>query len=195
MELKSCKDFAISFAWWGSHWLDSPWYMLTISSKWQTWPYLSQPWKRNATLSATMQYENQLQWVNDWSLILTLKTTYQTLWPKWSAVVNAVNWLVTSFMTSMMTILSNQPILTNWSWGDWRNPPVSYLLYLLRLTFWLKGRSIQKILIARASSEFCKPGGLYFGYSMLPGVMLASLMHSPESLFPDLQQLLLALMP
>jgi hypothetical protein len=28
---------------------------------------------------------------------------------------------------------------------------------------------------------------------VFPGVMLASLMHMPESLFPDLQQLLLAL--
>jgi hypothetical protein len=46
---------------------------------------------------------------------------------------------------------------------------------------------------ASASQEFCVLGGLYFGYSVFPGVMLASSMHSPESLFPDLQQLLLAL--
>jgi hypothetical protein len=46
---------------------------------------------------------------------------------------------------------------------------------------------------ASVSSEICAPGGLYFGYSVFPGVMLVSSMHSPESLFPDLQQLLLAL--
>jgi hypothetical protein len=36
---------------------------------------------------------------------------------------------------------------------------------------------------ASASSEFCAPGGSYFGYSVFPGVMLRSLMHTPESLF------------
>jgi hypothetical protein len=42
---------------------------------------------------------------------------------------------------------------------------------------------------ASASSEIRAPVGLY----VFPAVMLASLMHSLESLFPDLQQLLLAL--
>jgi hypothetical protein len=46
---------------------------------------------------------------------------------------------------------------------------------------------------ASVSLEFCAPGWLYFGYSVFLGVMLTSLMHTPESLFPDLQQLLLAL--
>jgi hypothetical protein len=35
--------------------------------------------------------------------------------------------------------------------------------------------------------ETCAPGGSYFVYSMFLGVMLACLMHSLESLFPDLQ--------
>jgi hypothetical protein len=63
----------------------------------------------------------------------------------------------------------------------------------LRLTFWLKGRRVQEILFVSVSQEFCALDGSYFGYSVFPGVMLASLMHSPESLFPDLQQLSLAL--
>jgi hypothetical protein len=46
---------------------------------------------------------------------------------------------------------------------------------------------------ASTSLEFCTPGGSYFGYSVFPGVMLAILSHTPESLIPDLQQLLLAL--
>jgi hypothetical protein len=33
---------------------------------------------------------------------------------------------------------------------------------------------------ASVSSEFCAPGGSYFGYSMFPGLMLASSMHTPE---------------
>ncbi len=45
---------------------------------------------------------------------------------------------------------------------------------------------------ASASLETCAPGGSYFGYSIFPGVMLASSMHSPEMLFPDLHQHLLA---
>jgi hypothetical protein len=36
---------------------------------------------------------------------------------------------------------------------------------------------------ASASQEFCVPGGLYFRYSVFPGVMFASSMHTPESLF------------
>jgi hypothetical protein len=95
----------------------------------------------------------------------------------------------------MMTILSNeakpadpdQLILR-----ELKKSACSYSTYLC-LTFWLKGRSIGKILFGSTSSEFCAPGGLYFGYSVFPGVMLMRLMHSPEPLFPDLQQLLLAL--
>ncbi len=52
-------------AWWESHWPDPPLYMRTISHKWQTQPDLSQHWKRNATPSATMRCENQLQWLID----------------------------------------------------------------------------------------------------------------------------------
>ncbi len=85
-ELKSCEVFAKSFAWWGSHELDPPIYSLTISPKWQTRPYMSWPWKRNVTPSTTMRCENQSRWVNHQSLILTLKITYPTLWPKWPVV-------------------------------------------------------------------------------------------------------------
>jgi hypothetical protein len=58
----------------------------------------------------------------------------------------------------------------------------SYSTYL-HLMFWLKGRSVQQILFVSGAQEFRAPGGSYFGYSVFPGVMLASLMHSPESLF------------
>jgi hypothetical protein len=69
----------------------------------------------------------------------------------------------------------------------------SYLLYLL--TSYVSAERVEYTddTFASASLEFSAPGGLYFGYSVFPGVMLASLMHTPESLFPDLQQLLLAL--
>jgi hypothetical protein len=69
----------------------------------------------------------------------------------------------------------------------------SYLLYLLMCYFLAERVEYTKDTFANVSSETCMPGGLYFGYSVFPGVMLVSLMHSPESLFPDLQQLLLAL--
>jgi hypothetical protein len=36
---------------------------------------------------------------------------------------------------------------------------------------------------ASASSEICAPVRSYYGYSLFPGVMLVSSMHSPESLF------------
>jgi hypothetical protein len=91
----------------------------------------------------------------------------------------------------MMTILSNevrpadpdQLILRGL-----KKSAHSYSTYLF-LTFWLKRRSVQKILFVSASLEFFVLGELYFEYSLFPGVMLASLMHSLESLFPDLQQL------
>ncbi len=69
---------------------------------------------------------------------------YQTLWPKWPAVVNATNWLVTSFMTSMMTILINKARPANPDrliLRGLKKSARSYSTYL-RLTFWLKGRSI-----------------------------------------------------
>ncbi len=69
----------------------------------------------------------------------------------------------------------------------------SYLLYLLTSYILAERVEYTKDTFASASLETCTPGGLYFGYSVFPGVMLTSSMHSPESLFPDLQQHLLAL--
>ncbi len=111
-------------------------------------------------------------------------------------MVNAIDWLVTSFMTSMMTILNieakpanpDQPILRGL-----KKSACSYLLYLLMCYILAERVEYTKDNFASASSETCAPGRSYFGYSVFPGVMLVSLMHSPESLFPDLQQLLLAL--
>ncbi len=112
-------------------------------------------------------------------------------------VVNAVDWLVTSLMTSMMTSILNiearpanpdRLILRGL-----KKSARSYLLYLLTSYVLAKRVEYTKDTFASASSEICAPGGSYFGYSMFPGVMLASSMHSPESLFQDLQQLLLAL--
>jgi hypothetical protein len=58
-----------------------------------------------------------------------------------------------------------------------------YLLYL-PISYVLAERvECTKDTFASASSEICALAGLYFGYSVFPGVMLASLMHSPESLF------------
>jgi hypothetical protein len=69
----------------------------------------------------------------------------------------------------------------------------SYLLFLLTSYVLAKRVEYTEDTFASASLEICAPAGLYFGYSVFPGVMLTSSMHSPESLFPDLQQLLLAL--
>ncbi len=71
----------------------------------------------------------------------------------------------------------------------------SFLLYLLKSYVLAEREEYTENTFASASSEFCALGGSYFGYSMFPGVMLASSMHTPESLFPDLQQLLLVLVP
>jgi hypothetical protein len=59
----------------------------------------------------------------------------------------------------------------------------SYLLYLLTSYVLADRVEYTEDTFASASSEICVPGGSYFGYSVFPGVMLASLMHSPESLF------------
>jgi hypothetical protein len=96
----------------------------------------------------------------------------------------------------MMTILNiearpanpDQPILRGL-----KKSARSYLLYLLICYVLAERVEYTKDTFASASLETCAPGGSYFGYSVFPGVMLASSMHSPESLFPDLQQLLLAL--
>jgi hypothetical protein len=69
----------------------------------------------------------------------------------------------------------------------------SYLLYLLTSYVLAERVEYMEDTFASVSLETCTPGGSYFGYSLFLGVMLASSMHSPESLFPDLQQLLLAL--
>ncbi len=118
------------------------------------------------------------------------------LMTKWPAVVNTVNWLVTSFMTSMMTILSNEARPANPDQlilRGLKKSARSYLLYLLTSYILAGMGEYTEDTFVSMSSEFCTPDGSYFGYSVFPGVMLASLMHTPESLFPDLQQLLLAL--
>jgi hypothetical protein len=58
-----------------------------------------------------------------------------------------------------------------------------YLLYLAISHVLAKRVEYRKDTFASASSEIYAPGGSYFGYSVFPGVVLASLMHSPESLF------------
>ncbi len=58
-----------------------------------------------------------------------------------------------------------------------------YLLYLLISYILAKRVEYTEDTFRSASSEICVPGGSYFGYSVFPGVMLASSMHSPESLF------------
>jgi hypothetical protein len=68
-----------------------------------------------------------------------------------------------------------------------------YILYLPISYVLAKRVEYLKDTFASGSSEICTPGGSYFGYSVFPGVMLASLMCSLESLFPDLQQLVLVL--
>jgi hypothetical protein len=99
-------------------------------------------------------------------------------------------------MTSMMTILNiearpadpDQLILRGL-----KKSARSYLPYLLMSYILAERVENTEDIFASTSLEFCAPGGSYFGYSVFPGVMLASLMHTSESLFPDLQQLLLAL--
>jgi hypothetical protein len=68
-----------------------------------------------------------------------------------------------------------------------------YLLYLPISYVLAEKVKYTENTFASASLETCALGGSYFGYSVFPGVMLASSMHSPESLFLDLQQLLVAL--
>ncbi len=59
----------------------------------------------------------------------------------------------------------------------------SSLLYLLTCYVLAERVEYTDDTFASASLETCAPSGLYFGYSMFPGVMLASWMHTPESLF------------
>ena len=105
-------------------------------------------------------------------------------------MVNIVDWLVTSFMTSMMTILNiearpanpDQLILRGL-----KRSTRSYLPYLLMSYVLAEWEEHTKDMFASASQEFCTLGGSYFAYSVFLGVTLACLMHSLESLFPDLQ--------
>ncbi len=102
-------------------------------------------------------------------------------------MVNTVDWLETSFMTSMMTILNIEARPANPDQLILRGLKKfthSYLLYLLTSYVLAERVEYTKDTFASKSSETCAPGRLYFGYSVFPGVMLTSSMHSPESLFP-----------
>ncbi len=89
-------------------------------------------------------------------------------------------------MTSMMTILNiearpadpDRPILRGL-----KKSTRSYLLYLITSYALAERVEYTEDTFVSVSSEICAPGGSYFRYSVFPGVMLASLMHSPESLF------------
>jgi hypothetical protein len=59
----------------------------------------------------------------------------------------------------------------------------SYLLYLLMSYALAERVEYMEDTFASLSLEICTPGRSNFGYSVFPGVMLASSMHSPESLF------------
>jgi hypothetical protein len=59
----------------------------------------------------------------------------------------------------------------------------SYLLNLLTSYALAERVEYMEDTFASASLEICALGGSYLGYSVFPGVMLASLMHTPESLF------------
>jgi hypothetical protein len=59
----------------------------------------------------------------------------------------------------------------------------SYLLYLITSYALAERVEYTEDTFVSASSEIHAPGGSYFGYSVFPGVMLASSMHSPEPLF------------
>jgi hypothetical protein len=98
----------------------------------------------------------------------------------------------------MMTILSNEARLAvpdQLILRGLKKSAHGYLFYLLTSYVLADREEYTEDTFASASLEFCAPGMLYFGYSVFPGIMLASSMHTPESLFPDLQQLLLALVP
>jgi hypothetical protein len=67
--------------------------------------------------------------------------------------------------------------------GVMKKSASSYLLYLLTSYVLAKRVEYTEDTFVSMSSEICAPGGLYFGYAVFLGVMLASLVHSPESLF------------
>jgi hypothetical protein len=62
----------------------------------------------------------------------------------------------------------------------------SYLLYLLMLYVLAERVEHMKDTFASPSLGTCAPGGSYFGYSMFPGVMLASLMQTAFTSFSAL---------
>jgi hypothetical protein len=59
----------------------------------------------------------------------------------------------------------------------------SYLLYPLMSYVLAERVEYAEDTFASALSEICALDELYLGYSVFPGVMLASLMYTPESLF------------
>jgi hypothetical protein len=67
--------------------------------------------------------------------------------------------------------------------GGLKKSAHSYLLYLLTSYVLAERVGYTEDTFASASLETCAPGGSYFGYSVFPGVMLVSLMHTPESFF------------
>ncbi len=89
-------------------------------------------------------------------------------------------------MTSMMTILNIEARPANLDrliLRGLKKSTRSYLPYLLMSYVLAERVEYTEDTFASASSEICVPGGSYFGYSVFPGVMLVSLMHSSESLF------------
>jgi hypothetical protein len=79
---------------------------------------------------------------------------------------NAVDWLVTSFMTSMMAILNIEARPANPDQLILRGLKKSarrHLLYLLISYVLAKRVEYTEDTFASASSEICAPGGSYFG--------------------------------
>ncbi len=85
-----------------------------------------------------------------------------------------------------MTILSNKARPANpdqMILRGLKKSACSYLLYLLTSYILAEREKYTEDTFASMSLEFCMLGRSYFGYSVFPGVMLASSMHTPESLF------------
>ncbi len=77
-----------------------------------------------------------------------------------------VDWLVTSFMTSMMTILNIEARPANPDQSILRGlkkSPVATCFTYLRLTFWLKGWSIRKILLQARHQKSARQAGHILG--------------------------------
>ncbi len=170
--------------------------MLPISHKWKTKPDLSWPWKRNVSPSATMRCENQLQLVNHSSLILTLKKTYQTLWPKWHALVNAANLLVASFTTSIMTILSNEARPASYDqlilMGLTKSTHI-YCTYLLTSCISAERKECTKDTFCEHVTRILHAEWVVLCVLRVPRCHACMLEMHTKITVPDLQQLLLAL--